>query len=141
MRRVDGSKHSAKLRELNLIPGIVYGKVYSPEELKSPRRSSGQEVRILVQTPLAEVTKQMEERKSVMENTLVELELVSDTDADKKINFLVVPRGLHLHPVTDRPLALNYLLAPPPEREEGLRVKIPFVFLDTMTCPGVRRGG
>jgi large subunit ribosomal protein L25 len=50
----------------------------------------------------------------------------------------VLPRDLQLHPVTDRPIHVDFLRV---SRETRLNVMVPVVFLNEEESPGLKRGG
>jgi large subunit ribosomal protein L25 len=50
----------------------------------------------------------------------------------------VLPRDLQLHPVTDRPIHVDFLRV---SRDTRLNVMVPVVFLNEEESPGLKRGG
>ncbi len=50
----------------------------------------------------------------------------------------VLPRDLQLHPVTDRPIHVDFLRV---SRETKINVNVPVVFLNEEESPGLKRGG
>ncbi len=53
-------------------------------------------------------------------------------------NERVLPRDLQLHPVTDRPLHVDFLRV---SRDTQIDVMVPVVFLNEEESPGLKRGG
>jgi len=53
-------------------------------------------------------------------------------------NERVLPRDLQLHPVTDRPLHVDFLRV---SRDTRIDVMVPVVFLNEEESPGLKRGG
>ncbi len=53
-------------------------------------------------------------------------------------NERVLPRDLQLHPVTDRPIHVDFLRV---RRDTQINVMVPVVFLNEEESPGLKRGG
>lgn len=60
-----------------------------------------------------------------------------DIDIDG-VKHRVLPRDVQYHPVTDRPLHIDFLRV---SQSTKMRVSIPFSFVDQDKSPGIRRGG
>ncbi|MDD3183008.1 MAG: 50S ribosomal protein L25/general stress protein Ctc [Alphaproteobacteria bacterium] len=60
-----------------------------------------------------------------------------DVDIDGK-KHRVLPRDVQFHPVSDRPLHVDFLRVSPSTK---VRVQVPVHFLNTEKCPGIKRGG
>ncbi len=112
--REDTGKSAARaIRKQGRIPGIVYG--------------DGKEVKIsLEHKPLA-----LAYSKGGFRSKVVEL------NTGKEV-LRVLPREVQLHPVTDRPLHVDFLKIP---EDKKVKVRVKVQFINREKSPGIKRGG
>jgi len=113
-RERKGTSAARELRRQGKIPAIVYGGTDAP---------------IDVAVPLKEVT--LEHNKPGFFTHLYDLELPDGT-------VRVLPRDVQLHPVTDRPIHIDFL-----RYVKGSRIAVDVAvhFLDQEQCEGLKMGG
>ena len=114
LRSGTGKGASRTVRRGGMVPGVVYG-------------GGGQTVSIAVQDGV--LAKEISRGRFF--NTLFELDLGTE-----KLN--AVPRDVQLHPVTDRPVHIDFLRIVPGSR---INIEIPVHFLNQDKAPGIKRGG
>jgi large subunit ribosomal protein L25 len=114
LRTVTGKGASRAVRLAEKVPGIVYGGGAAP-------------MTISVGTKL--LTKEVTRGRFF--NTLFEIDLGTE-----KLN--AVPRDVQMHPVTDRPVHVDFLRIVPGSR---LDIEVPVVFLNQDKAPGIKKGG
>lgn len=102
------------LRRQGRVPAVIYG------DKKPP---------VSVDLDLTQVTRQLE--RPGFFTHLFDLEIEG-----KK--HRVLPRDVQFHPVTDRPLHVDFLRVSASTR---VRVAIPVVFINSEKSPGIKRGG
>lgn len=114
MRDVQGGSTSNTLRQTGFIPGIVYG--------------AGKE-NVKVSCDIRDVEKGLHQTNFY--TTLYELSLNGQKER-------VMVKDVQYHPVTDRPLHIDFLRV---AKGATIHVKVPIVFLNQETCPGIKHGG
>jgi large subunit ribosomal protein L25 len=114
IREETGKGPARRLREKDLVPGIIYG-AGKPE--------------IKITLPLKELTKEYH-RGSFLSRMI-------DVEVGKE-SYHVLPRDIHLHPVSDLPIHVDFLLLDD-DSTINVWVKVRFINLDS--CPGIKRGG
>ncbi len=113
-RERTGKGGARALRRAGKIPAIVYGGGAEPLKIALDAK----EVQRLLQQPRFFAT-------------------VVDIEIDGRIEH-VLPREAQLHPVTDRPLHLDFVRAAAGAR---VTVLVPVRFVNETVCPGLKRGG
>lgn len=113
-RERTGKGGSRAVRRAGRIPAIVYGGDAPPRKISLDAK----EITRLLQQPRFFAT-------------------VMDIEIDGAIEH-VLPREAQLHPVTDRPLHLDFVRAAAGAR---VTVAVPVRFINEATCPGLKRGG
>jgi large subunit ribosomal protein L25 len=113
-RQGKGKGPAYQVRQKGLVPGIVYGGEAEPE----PITIDGHQL-------------ERHAAKGTFLSTLFLLDM-----AGRKTR--VIPRQVQLHPVTDRPVHVDFMRLP-----EGARIKlaIPVRFKGQESSPGIKRGG
>lgn len=96
------------------VPGVIYG------DKKSP---------ILISLEPKEFEREI--HKSGFFATLYDIKVGKGTER-------VIPRDLQLHPVTDRPLHVDFLRVSATSR---INVFVPVIFENELQSPGIKRGG
>mmetsp|Transcript_14567 Transcript_14567/g.19977 ORF Transcript_14567/g.19977 Transcript_14567/m.19977 type:complete len:160 (-) Transcript_14567:114-593(-) len=84
------------------------------------------------------ILKELRLRGQSFENTLYKLTLKdeSDVNSEKPVQtHLVVPRQTQFSPLTDKPIAVNFL-----KYEPGSRLRIPIIFVNSDQSVDLRRG-
>lgn len=113
-RERTGKGGARAVRRAGRIPAIVYGGGQPPRKISLDAK----ETLRLVQQPRFFAT-------------------VLDLEIDGAMEQ-VLPREAQLHPVTDRPLHLDFVRASAGAR---VTVAVPVRFVNEATCPGLKRGG
>ncbi len=114
-RRQDVGKGAARAsRRAGLIPGVVYG-------LKS--------------TPLAVAIQERALNRLLTQPGFFSHLFILDVEGEK---ISVLARDLQVHPVTDRPMHVDFLRV---SADTAIAVEVPAVFLNEENCPGLREGG
>ena len=113
-RERTGKGGARAVRRAGKIPAIVYGGGAEPLKISLDAK----EVQRLLHQPRFFVT-------------------VFDIEIDGRIEH-VLPREVQLHPVTDRPLHLDFVRASAGAR---VTVLVPVRFVNEAACPGLKRGG
>jgi large subunit ribosomal protein L25 len=113
-RQGKGKGPAYQVRQKGLVPGIIYGGEAEPE----PITIDGHQL-------------ERHAAKGTFLSTLFLLDM-----AGRKTR--VIPRQVQLHPVTDRPVHVDFMRLP-----EGARIKlaIPVRFKGQESSPGIKRGG
>ncbi len=114
-RAAAGTGAARALRRQGKIPGIVYGGKEPPE---------------MIAVGYSELQRLLARNPRFLSSVL---ELV---DEERRIR--VIPREIQLHPVTDRPLHIDFLRA---EAGARVEVEVPVVFVHEEECVGLKRGG
>ena len=113
--RDKGPRSSAReLRRTGRVPGIVYGGGKDPKQMS-----------------LDIVALRKEIDRGGFANRLIDLEFGDGAER-------VLPREVQLHPITDRPIHVDFLRLSP---SSEVRLSVPVVFLDEEESPGIKRGG
>lgn len=113
-RERSGKGGARAVRRQGRIPAIVYGGGAPPRKISLDAKET---IRLL-QQPRFFAT-------------------VMDIEIDGTVEH-VLPREAQYHPVTDRPLHLDFVRAAAGAR---VTVAVPVRFINEATCPGLRRGG
>lgn len=113
-RGASGKGGARALRRAGKVPGVVYGDGRDPAT-------------IAISTHFLE----RELAKGGFQNRLYELDL-----GDRKQR--VLPREIQLHPVTDRPLHVDFLRL---GADASITVMVPVNFINEEQCEGLRQGG
>ena len=109
-----GKGASRAIRREGRIPAVIYGDKQDPETIQIEERA---------------LMKQLHTGHFM--NSLVEIEL-GDT------KFRTLPKDVQFHPVTDRPLHVDFLRI---GKDATVTVDIPVNFIDEEESPGLERGG
>ncbi|KAG7385623.1 hypothetical protein PHYPSEUDO_001275 [Phytophthora pseudosyringae] len=119
VRDGEGSRASRRLRKQGLLPGVLYGE-----------GEDGKDERVLVSLPTRTFERMHRKLWTSIENQVFQVQ-VGDQQAVK-----AYMRDVQLDPVTDVPLAVNFLRFKP-----GRTVSIPITYLNEEGSPGLKRGG
>ncbi|GMF36591.1 unnamed protein product [Phytophthora fragariaefolia] len=119
VREGEGSRASRRLRKQGLLPGVLYGE-----------GEDGQDERVLVSFPTR--TFECVHRKlwTSIENQVFHVQVGEQPPVKAYM------RDVQLDPVTDVPVAVNFLRFKP-----GRKVSIPITYLNEEGSPGLKRGG
>ncbi|MGE4351724.1 MAG: 50S ribosomal protein L25/general stress protein Ctc [Bdellovibrionales bacterium] len=109
-----GKGTARALRRNEEVPAVIYGDKKAPTSISIEYKELVQHV-----------------NKAAFHTTLFDIEL----DGKK---HRVLPRDVQFHPVTDRPLHVDFLRVSPTTK---VRVQVPVHFLNMDKCPGIKRGG
>jgi large subunit ribosomal protein L25 len=109
-----GKGASRDLRRQNRIPAVIYGNKQEPVTIHVEEKAL---VKLLMTGHFM--------------NSVVELEL----DGKKQITL---PKDVAFHPVTDRPLHVDFLRI---NKDAKVEVNVPVVFINEEKSPGLKRGG
>lgn len=128
---LQGSRKSRSLRRDGLVPGVLYGLDDDKNVLKT-----------LVSVDQTKLLKELREKQTAFENTVYELVLHNKSsncnDEDELTStakYLVTPRQTQLNPVTNLPVAVNFLRYIP-----GNRLRIPIEFINSDLSQDLKRG-
>jgi len=114
LREKAGKGSSRALRREDKIPAVIYG------DKKTPT---------LVTLRLVDLVKEL--NKGGFMNTSYEIKTGNDKEH-------VLPRDVQFHPVTDRPLHVDFLRL---AKGSSLNIMIPMHFVGEEECPGIKSGG
>jgi large subunit ribosomal protein L25 len=109
-----GKGASRDLRRQNRIPAVIYGNKQEPVTIHVEEKAL---VKLLMTGHFM--------------NSVVELDL----DGKKQITL---PKDVAFHPVTDRPLHVDFLRI---NKDAKVEVNVPVVFINEEKSPGLKRGG
>lgn len=109
-----GKGPARALRRNDEVPAVIYGDKTAPMGISMTAKLLAGHV-----------------NKAAFFTTLFDIEV-----AGKK--HRVLPRDVQFHPVTDRPLHVDFLRVSPTTK---VRVQVPVHFLNMDKCPGIKRGG
>ncbi len=113
-REGSGKGPARAIRRAGLVPGVIYGG-------KQPPKS--------ISVPLKDLERQV--RTGRLTSTLMEIKLDGGSER-------VLPREVQLHPVTDRPLHVDFLRL---KKGATIAVMVHVHFVDEEESPGLKRGG
>jgi large subunit ribosomal protein L25 len=119
VREVEGSRASRRLRKQGLLPGVLYGE-----------GEDGQHERVLVSLPTRSFERVHRKLWTSVENQVFHVQV------DDQPPVKAYMRDVQLDPVTDVPVAVNFLRFKP-----GRTVSIPITYLNEEGSPGLKRGG
>lgn len=119
LRENEGSRASRRLRKHGLLPGVLYGE-----------GEDGNDERVLVSLPTRSFERMHRKLWTSIENQVFQVQV------DDKPPVKAYMRDVQLDPVTDVPVAVNFLRFKP-----GCRVSIPITYLNEEGSPGLKRGG
>ena len=119
VRNADGSRASRRLRKQGLLPGVLYGE-----------GEDGEGERVLVSFPTRAFERMHRKLWTSIENQVFHVQV----DGQSPVKAYM--RDVQLDPVTDVPLAVNFLRYKP-----GRTVSIPITYLNEESSPGLKRGG
>jgi len=136
-----GSRRSQKLREARLIPGVIYGVDENRNIVKS-----------MFTVKQKDLMRELRQNKQSFENTIYEVTLVRTVDGAEPVpvegskelmqptevvaKFLAAPRQAQFNPVSDLPVAVNFLRYWP-----GVtRLRIPVEFINEESSQDMKRG-
>ncbi|KAJ0049647.1 hypothetical protein Pint_15076 [Pistacia integerrima] len=128
-RAASGSNISAKERKAGRVPSIVFE--------QEDGQHGGNKRLISVQTN--QIKKLVTHLgRSFFLSRLFDLEVRPEFESDEIIEKVrVLPRKIHLNPVTDLPLNVTFLRAP---SSALLKINVPLVFRGEDVSPGLRKG-
>ena len=113
-REKAGKGASRALRREGRIPAVIYGDKKDPQPIHVAER----DLQKLLGT-------------GHMMNSLVEVTVGKDT-------FRTLPKDIALHPVTDRPVHVDFMRL---SKGAKVDVEVPVVFINQEASPGLKRGG
>ena len=113
-REKAGKGASRALRREGRIPAVIYGDKKDPQPIHVAER----DLQKLLST-------------GHMMNSLVEVTVGKDT-------FRTLPKDIALHPVTDRPVHVDFMRL---SKGAKVDVEVPVVFINQEASPGLKRGG
>ena len=114
VRERAGKGASRAVRLTGRVPAVIYG---------------DKQAAVTIQVPLKELTKQLSSGHFM--NSVVEIELGGTIER-------TLPRDVQFHPVTDRPLHVDFLRL---AANAMIAVEVPVHFVDEDKSPGMKRGG
>ena len=114
LREVKGTGYAKAVRRAERIPAIVYG---------------GGDVPVSVSLAQKEVLKEM--------HTPGFFTKIFNLDVAGKSSRAIV-KDLQLHPVTDRPLHIDFMRV---TKDSRLDIAVPIHFINHDKCPGIKKGG
>ena len=114
VRERAGKGASRAVRLTGRVPAVIYGDKQSA---------------VTIHVPLKELTKQLSSGHFM--NSVVEIELGGTIER-------TLPRDVQFHPVTDRPLHVDFLRL---AANAMIAVEVPVHFVDEDKSPGMKRGG
>ncbi|GAB9471618.1 Ribosomal protein l25, ctc-form [Globisporangium polare] len=120
LRETEGSRAARRLRKQGFLPGILYGEGVD-----------GAADKVLVSLETRAFEKLHRKLWTSVENQVFDLQ-VGDRAAPVKAYM----RDLQLDPVTDAPIAVNFMRFKP-----GRTLTIPITYLNEEGSPGLKRGG
>jgi len=109
-----GKGASRAIRREGRVPAVIYGNKKDPVQVHVEAKALGK----LLST-------------GHFLNSVVEVEVGGKTER-------TLPRDVQFHPVTDRPLHVDFLRL---SKDARVTVAIPVRFTDEDECPGIKRGG
>lgn len=113
-REGSGKGLARATRRAGLVPAVIYGGKHPPKSISVPLKELEQHV-----------------RTGRLTSTL--MEIILDGSSER-----VLPREVQLHPVTDRPLHVDFLRL---EKGSTIAVMVHVNFVDEEESPGLKRGG
>uniref|UniRef100_M4C193 Uncharacterized protein n=1 Tax=Hyaloperonospora arabidopsidis (strain Emoy2) TaxID=559515 RepID=M4C193_HYAAE len=119
VRNADGSRASRRLRKQGFLPGVLYGE-----------GEDGKDERVLVSFPTRAFERMHRKLWTSIENQVFQVQVEEQSPVKAYM------RDVQLDPVTDVPLAVNFLRYKP-----GRVVSIPITYLNEEGSPGLKRGG
>lgn len=132
LREEEGSKKSVRLRQQDIIPGILYGSDPTQNILSTDNTS-----RILVKTPLFQLQRELDRfTYHNFESRVYDLTLYSNEEDTEGTLHRVLPKNVQFHPVQNKLYCVNYLRYHP-----GRPIKIPIVYINEEESPAMKRGG
>jgi large subunit ribosomal protein L25 len=132
LREEEGSKKSVRLRQQDMIPGILYGSDPTQNILSTDNNS-----RILVKTPLFQLQRELDRfTYHNFESRVYDLTLYSNEEDTEGTIHRVLPKNVQFHPVQNKLYCVNYLRYHP-----GRPIKIPIVYINEEESPAMKRGG
>jgi large subunit ribosomal protein L25 len=109
-----GKGASRELRRQNRIPAVIYGNKQDPELIHVEEKAL---IKLLMTGHFS--------------NSVVELDLGGKTQ-------ITIPKDVAFHPVTDRPLHVDFLRI---VKGAKVDVEVPVIFINEELSPGLKRGG
>ncbi|KAK1947641.1 50S ribosomal protein L25 [Phytophthora citrophthora] len=119
VREGEGSRASRRLRKQGLLPGVLYGE-----------GEDGKDERVLVSFPTRAFERMHRKLWTSVENQVFQVQVGDQAPVKAYM------RDVQLDPVTDVPVAVNFLRYKP-----GRTVSIPITYLNEEGSPGLKRGG
>lgn len=132
LREEEGSKESVRLRQQDMVPGILYGSDPTQNILSIDKTS-----RILVKTPLFQLQRELDRfTYHNFESRVYDLTLYSNEEDTEGTLHRVLPKNIQFHPVQNKLYCVNYLRYYP-----GRPIQIPIVYINEEESPAMKRGG
>ncbi|KAH7460321.1 hypothetical protein PRIC1_014512 [Phytophthora ramorum] len=119
VREGEGSRASRRLRKQGFLPGVLYGE-----------GEDGSDERVLVSLETRTFERVHRKLWTSVENQVFQVQVGDQTPVKAYM------RDVQLDPVTDAPVAVNFLRFKP-----GRSVSIPITYLNEEGSPGLKRGG
>ena len=114
LRERAGKGASRELRREGRVPAVIYG---------------GKEDPLAIHVEAKELARQLGSGHFM--NSIVMIEVAGKT-------VRVLPKDVALHPVTDRPLHVDFLRL---SKDDKIQVAVPVVFVNEEESPGLKKGG
>lgn len=131
LRYEDGSNASRRLREKQMIPGVLYGSDPNLDIV-----SSAPDSKVMLQTPWSELQRELDRFHRRFESRVYDLTVHEDeTDTEGTVHR-VVPRNVQRHPVQGSIYCANFVRYYP-----GKPLKIPIIYINTEESPALKRDG
>lgn len=132
LREEEGSKESVRLRQEDMIPGVLYGSDPFQKILSNDPTS-----KILVKTPLFQLQRELDRfTYHNFESRVYDLTLYSNEEDTEGTLHRVLPKNIQFHPVQNKLYCVNYLRYYP-----GRPIQIPIVYINEEESPAMKRGG
>ena len=132
LREEEGSKESVRLRQEDIIPGVIYGSDPFQSILSNDPTS-----KILVKTPLFQLQRELDRfTYHNFESRVYDLTLYSNEEDTEGTLHRVLPKNIQFHPVQNKLYCVNYLRYYP-----GRPIQIPIVYINEEESPAMKRGG
>lgn len=127
----EGSRRSRELRQVGMIPGILYGSdpnlgIYSFQP----------ESKVLVKTPWRLILGELDRYHHHFESRVYDLTLYESPDDQEGAQHRVLPRNMQRHPVKTSIYCVNFCRYHP-----GRPIKLPVFYINEEESPALKRDG
>ena len=131
VRSEDGSNSSRRLRNNNMIPGILFGSDPTKKILSTDFSS-----KVLLKTPWPELQRELDRYHRQFESRVYDLTILEDESDEEGTVHRVVPSSVQRHPVQGTIYCANFLRYHP-----GRPLKIPLKYINKEESPALKRDG